>query len=273
MSCAAATYSPRRKSLNQYSLKMPIESLAVVLFAYNEKGNLLRLLRSLRYELNRIIPQTRVQYCVCIQGDDGSVDELREFMGELSSPSQVSFCEYLKPIGVRDAAKASFAMVHETPDAYLMMDCDLNHQPEDLVKFFRVLQPNSVVIGSRFCEGGKIVGMPLWKQMLSWSFNLLVSRALHLPVRDKTSGYRLIACQRAGEISPLFTGSGFDFYIEHLLQLNRLGLTLIEVPITFFVRTHGVSKMRIGQTILDYCLLLIRLRNHSRLPRQEDLSS
>ena len=253
--------------MGQSSLKTKIETLAVVLFAYNEEGNLLRLLRRLRQELAVIIPQARVQYCVCIQGVDGSADELREFMGELGSQSQVAFCEFPQPIGVRKAAQASFALIHETPDAYLMMDCDLNHQPEDLAKFFRVLQPNSVVIGSRFCEGGKIVGMPLWKHMLSWSFNHLVSEALHLRVRDKTSGYRLIACQRASEIPPLFSGSGFDFYIEHLLQLNRLGLTFIEVPITFLVRTHGVSKMRIWRTILDYLLLLIRLINHSRLSR------
>ena len=253
-------------------VKMPIESLAVVLFAYNEQGNLLRLLRSLRQELDRIIPQARVHYCVCIQGSDGSAAELREFTGEISSPSQVSFCEYPNPIGVRNAAKASFAMVHETPDAYLMMDCDLNHQPEDLPKLFRVLQPNSVVIGSRFCEGGRIVGMPLWKHVLSWSFNQLVSRALDLQVRDKTSGYRLIACQRAAEIPPVCGGSGFDFYIEHLLQLNRLGLTFVEVPITFLVRTHGVSKMKIGRTIFDYCLLLIRWRKHSRLTRRGDMT-
>ena len=111
-----------------------------------------------------------------------------------------------------------------------------------------------------------------WKHVLSWSFNQLVSRALDLQVRDKTSGYRLIACQRAAEIPPVCAGSGFDFYIEHLLQLNRLGLTFVEVPITFLVRTHGVSKMKIGRTIFDYCLLLIRLRKHSRLSRRGDMT-
>ena len=254
--------------MNQNSLKFKISALAVVLFAYNEEGNLLRLLRRLKLELNRMIPEARVQYCICIQGVDNSGDELRMFSEELGSSSFISWCKYPVPIGVSNAANASFALVHGTPDAYLMMDCDLNHQPEDLYKLLQALEPNSVVIGSRFCADGKIIGMPLWKHLLSLCFNQLASRTLQLRVRDKTSGFRMIACERASEILPQVTGSGFDFYIEHLLQLQSLGLTLIEVPITFLVRTHGTSKMKIGQTIMDYAGLLMRLAKRARVARR-----
>lgn len=246
-----------------------VQSLAVVLFAYDEKGNLFRLLRRLDQVLNHDLRIEKVQYAICVQGVDGTLDEASRFASEVGDRASVEIRHSVQPLGVYGAASTAVCLVDGVPDAYLMMDCDLNHQPEELPRFFEALERNSVVVGSRFCRGGRIVGMPLWKKALSTLFNVAASLILKMPVHDKTSGYRLISTKRLPEIVEEVQGRGFDFYIELLLRLSLAGLKIKEVPICFQVRTEGVSKMKVGRTLLDYASLLIRLiRIQRNTPRR-----
>jgi len=150
-------------------------------------------------------------------------------------------------------------MVDVPPDAYLMMDCDLNHQPEELPLFLAALREKSMVVGSRYCPGGRIEGMPYWKLCLSRVFNMIMPVALGLPVRDVTSGYRLIASADLYAIASEAKGKDFTFYIEFLLLLWKARFTVMEVPIAFIARTEGFSKLRIPKTSLEYIKAIPRL--------------
>lgn len=241
-----------------------LQSLAVVLFAYDEKGNLFRLLRRLDQVLHRDVRLEKVQYAICVQGTDGTLDEAHRFAQEVRDRASVHISHSAHPLGIHGAASEAFAMVCGRPDAYLMMDCDLNHQPEELPRFFEVIERNCVVVGSRFCPGGRIVGMPLWKKCLSTVFNVMASVVLKMPVHDKTSGFRLISAPDLPSIVTQVQGRGFDFYIELLVRLSVAGLKIKEVPICFQVRTQGVSKMKFGRTLADYTALLLRLARIQR---------
>ena len=140
-----------------------------------------------------------------------------------------------------------------------MMDCDCNHQPEELSILLEKIEKDTVVVGSRFCPGGKIVGLPIWKLILSVIFNHLTSFILKISIEDKTSGYRLIACSDTPEIAKQVIGKGYDFYIEFLLRMWMRGLNVVEVPICFLVRTKGVSKMLFISTTINYIRLMTRL--------------
>lgn len=239
-----------------------IDHLAVVLFAYNEEGNLLRLLRRLHITLKFEAPGVTVQYAICVQGTDGTSKEVERFAREVGDESEVNMLHSEQPSGVRKACIKAFELVQGRPDAYLTMDCDLNHQPEELPLFLAEAAENRVVIGSRFCEGGRIIGMPRWKHVLSVAFNRLTALMFRIPIRDKTSGYRLICTQDLdlAAVASRTEGVGFDFYIEFLLCMRAERLEIVEVPICFLVRTHGVSKMRLVKTTMDYLKLMRRLK-------------
>jgi len=238
---------------------MKIDRLAVVLFAYNEKGNLLRLLQRLKTTLDAHLPEASLQFGICVQGDDGTLAEAEEFRQAVDKGGSVAIVHFPEPLGIRPACLNAFALIVEPVDAYLMMDCDLNHQPEELPAFLQQLSSNTVVVGSRYCPGGTMVGMPLWKRFLSRTFNLVVSAALFFPVRDKTSGYRLIAASEVPETAAVVTGEGFEFYFEFLLLIWRRGVRVVEVPIHFTPRTVGTSKMAISGTSMGYLRSLARL--------------
>lgn len=237
-----------------------IKNIAIVLFAYDEKGNLLRLLCRLHAVLMKELPRdVNIQYCLCVQGTDGTYEEARAFSEEVASDATVSIKHSAEPLGIYGACTAAFDLVEGNPNTYLMMDCDCNHQPEELPRFFEALKENTVVVGSRYCKGGRIEGMPAWKHILSYLFSQFATIGTRTSVLDKTSGYRLINGPEVPAIANQVIGSGFDFYIEFLLRLKASGLDIVEVPITFKVRTEGVSKMRIGKTIVNYLRLLGRL--------------
>lgn len=245
--------------MNSKVPKYLIRHIAVVLFSYDERDNLLRLLRRIHNTLKQIIPDSQLQYAICVQGTDGTLDEAKLFSKEVDAEAKVYIYHTEQPLGVGMACVKAFEQVHGLPDAYLMMDCDCNHQPEELPIFLEKIEKNTVVVGSRFCPGGKTVGLPTWKLVFSVIFNHLTSFILKIPVRDKTSGYRLIAYSDTPEIAKQVAGKGFDFYIEFLFRMWMRGLNVVEVPICFLVRTKGVSKMRISNTIVDYVRLTTRL--------------
>ncbi len=247
-----------------------IDRIAIVLFAYEEQGNLLRLLHGLREVIGEHLPDTEVQVAVCVQGTDGTLDEAHDFKREMAGRWRVSITHSKTPLGIREACTRSFALVEGAMDAYLMMDCDLNHRPEELPAFLEARRPSSVIVGSRYCTAGRIVGMPLWKRVLSSVFNRSISLLLVLPIGDMTSGFRLISGPAVADSARAVTGEGFEFYFEFLLLLWRRGFAVVEVPIRFTARTVGVSKMGIIGTIFGYLRSLARLQR-LRWGRMPDL--
>ena len=78
-------------------------------------------------------------------------------------------------------------------DAAVFMDSDLSHSPDDLPKFVGALTSGAdVALGSRFVRGGGMVGVPLWRVLISRAGNTFGRRLLGLPIRDLTTGYRAV---------------------------------------------------------------------------------
>jgi dolichol-phosphate mannosyltransferase len=81
-----------------------------------------------------------------------------------------------------------------------------------------------------------------------------------LPVRDITTGFR---CFRRQALEALDLGelkaNGYGFLIEVAYRMWRSGGRLIEIPITFYGRQEGTSKMS-RRMILEAAILVWRLR-------------
>jgi dolichol-phosphate mannosyltransferase len=102
-----------------------------------------------------------------------------------------------------------------------------------------------VIIGSRYI-GGKIsvIGWDFHRLLLSKFGNFYASELLRLPYTDLTSGFRCYS-RRALESINLraITSNGYAFQIEMIYWIKSTGLKIGEMPITFYERTAGSSKM------------------------------
>ena len=114
-----------------------------------------------------------------------------------------------------------------------------------------------VVIGSRYAEGGSIVGWPLHRKLMSRMVNGFATSCLRLPVRDCSGSmrcYRVAALERVGMQS--MRVNGYAVLEEILVKLVRQGSKMAEVPITFTDRRRGESKLTFREAVRSSAQML-----------------
>jgi dolichol-phosphate mannosyltransferase len=124
------------------------------------------------------------------------------------------------------------------------MDADGSHAPEELPRLLSALRGADLVLGSRWVPGGAVRNWPASRMLLSRGGNAYVRRALRIPLRDATGGFRAYR-RRVLETIPLdeVASEGYCFQVDLAWRTLRAGFTVVEVPITFVERTEGASKM------------------------------
>jgi dolichol-phosphate mannosyltransferase len=130
-------------------------------------------------------------------------------------------------------------------DVLVEMDADGSHRPEQLPSLLAALEQGAdLVLGSRWVAGGEVVNWPLRRKLLSRGGSLYSRIMLGVSVRDITGGYRAF---RRSTLEALDLGKvdsvGYGFQVDMLWRVAQLGLTIVEVPITFVEREFGASKM------------------------------
>jgi dolichol-phosphate mannosyltransferase len=124
------------------------------------------------------------------------------------------------------------------------MDADGSHAPEDLPKLLDKLTGADLVIGSRYVSGGRTVNWPMRRWLLSRGANLYANIALGAGVNDITAGFRAYRREVLEKLKLRTVASaGYCFQIDLAWRTLEAGFTIVEVPITFTEREHGVSKM------------------------------
>ena len=129
------------------------------------------------------------------------------------------------------------------------MDADGSHRAQDLDSIVEAARGcGGLAIGSRYMRGGRIVGWPAHRLLLSRGANVYCRTLLGLRVRDCTSGFRcytrdlLLGIKLDDVVS-----QGYSFQIEMVHRTVRLGYPVVEVPIEFEDRIAGASKVSQGE--------------------------
>ena len=134
------------------------------------------------------------------------------------------------------------------------MDADFSHDPADIPRLVAAVdalgeRPVDVAIGSRRVPGGRTVGWPLKRHVISRAVSLFTRWVLWVPVRDVSSGFRAVRlgmldriAERNSALAAAECPNGYAFFEYMLWAVHRAGGRIVEVPITFTDRTHGASK-------------------------------
>lgn len=140
------------------------------------------------------------------------------------------------------------------------MDADFSHDPKYLPDFLAAIQENDLVIGSRYKSGVNVVNWPMTRLLLSYYSNQLARIVTGIPVRDSTGGFK---CFRRSVIESLkldkISSSGYSFQIEINYFAWKKGFRIAEIPIVFYDRKRGVSKMS-TKIVREALILLWKLR-------------
>ena len=209
----------------------------VVIPTYNEADNI----RSITDRVRRAVPSVDI-----LVTDDNSPDGTGAIADELAvADNHVFVLHRPGKEGLGAAYKAGFAWAKDKGyDAVVEMDADGSHAPEELSLLLDKLRDHDAVLGTRYIPGGSVHNWPVRRLLLSRGGNIYIRMALGMPFRDATGGYRAYRMPVLDAINvETVASTGYSFQVELAWRAHRQGFRVIEVPITFTEREHGVSKM------------------------------
>ncbi|MCK5074924.1 MAG: polyprenol monophosphomannose synthase, partial [Calditrichia bacterium] len=123
-------------------------------------------------------------------------------------------------------------------------DADFSHDPKEIPNFLDAVKDSDLVIGSRYIKGVNVVNWPLSRLLLSYFANKYTRFVTGLPLYDSTGGYKCFRRQvlEALNLEEVRSG-GYSFQIEMNFKAWKRGFKIKEIPIIFYDRTVGQSKM------------------------------
>ncbi|SOC87406.1 dolichol-phosphate mannosyltransferase [Curtobacterium sp. 314Chir4.1] len=210
--------------------------------------------------------------------DDGSPDGTADIVRSIAAGDpRVHLIERSGKLGLGTAYVTGFRWGLERGYPVLVeMDADGSHPADRLPALLGALQDDASValaIGSRWVTGGSVVDWPLRREVLSRGANTYARIALGLSVRDVTAGFRAYRAETvAGMDLDTVDSKGYCFQVDMTLRVDDLGGRIVEVPIRFRDRVHGVSKMS-GSVVAEAMLRVTqwgiqrRFRRRSRPAR------
>ncbi len=141
------------------------------------------------------------------------------------------------------------------------MDCDFSHDPDEIPRFIERANSEDadLVLGSRYCEGIRVINWPISRLLLSLTAAKYVQIITGMPFTDPTGGFK---CFRRGALESIdldrVRANGYSFQVELTHILWRGGHKVAEVPIIFTDRFIGTSKMS-GKIVREAVWMVWRL--------------
>jgi len=152
--------------------------------------------------------------------------------------------------GVVSAIKTGFRQVTSGPALVVMADLsdDLAVVPRLLALYRRGYR---IVCPSRYMPGGRQLGGPFLKGLLSRAAALSLWLLAGFPTRDATNNFRLYDAALVGELG-IESTAGFELALELTAKAFRRGVKIAEVPTVWRDRTAGQSRFRVLKWMPHY---------------------
>lgn len=234
----------------------------VIIPTYNEKENVEKIIRK--------VLSVEGDFHVLIIDDnspDGTASIVEKMLPELSD--RLFLEKRSGKLGLGTAYIYGFKWaLSRNYDYVFEMDADFSHNPDDLIRLYKaVVDGADVAVGSRYVSGVNVVNWPMKRILLSYYASAYVRMITGIHVRDTTAGFM---CYSARALKALDLDNikfiGYAFQIEMKYSIWKLGGIVKEVPIIFYDRTEGQSKMTRGifkEAVLG--VIQLKFRNIKKL--------
>jgi dolichol-phosphate mannosyltransferase len=242
-------------------------NIGIVVPTYNEAINIVLLLKALKKQALKI---SDVSFLVAIVDDnspDGTSKIAKKLGKELSDPHfKVVVIDRTKKDGYGKACVEGMNyLLSKKVDFVLSMDADLSHNPKYIKSFIAASKDHQLVIGSRYVPGGATPEWPMQRKMLSKYGNYYARLFLNKEISDYTGGFNLYSSGLLKEVDlNSIESTGYGFLIELKYKVSNKAKSIYQVPIVFYDRQHGKSKMPKRSTLIKNFLLVPKLRMQTK---------
>lgn len=153
--------------------------------------------------------------------------------------------------GVLNAIKTGLENV-QTEFAVVTM-ADLSDPPEVINNMLdsAIKNNSSIVCASRYMVGGKQIGGPFFKKMMSKYAGLSLHYLAGIPVHDVTNSFKLYRKSFLDNVKIESTG-GFELGLELVVKAFKNGDIITEVPTVWTDRVAGKSNFKLIEWLPKY---------------------
>lgn len=234
-------------------MNLPFSETLIIIPTFNEIDNIERMITT----LFGLYPE--ISLLIIEDGSpDGTANVVKRLMKE---QSRLFMIERSGKLGLGTAYITGFKWaLGKTYNYIFEMDCDFSHDPAAIPDLLSAATDNDLVIGSRYIDGIRIINWPFKRLLLSYGASIYTRFITRIPVFDTTGGFKCFT-RKALQSLDLdgIISNGYSFQLEINYKIFAKGLKIKEVPIIFYERRDGQSKMS-GGIILEAVFAVFRLR-------------
>jgi dolichol-phosphate mannosyltransferase len=218
--------------------------LCIVIPVYNEGANF----RQQWSEISTLIKADFTAYVVYDFDGDNTVPVVNQIIAD--GESRLRAVKNQRGRGVVAAIMTGFDVAADGPVLVVMADlCDDLGQVDRMLALYR--DGHRVVVGSRYMRGGKLIGGPVFKQMLSRLAGVSLYRLRGLPTHDATNAFKIYDREMVKSFR-IESRGGFELNLELTVKAFLAGCRITEVPTTWRDRSRGESRFRMWKWLPHY---------------------
>ncbi len=234
-------------------MTLPFNKTLIIIPTFNEIDNIERMLTTI------FSKYPEISILVIEDGSpDGTANVVKRLM---SNNANLHIIERKGKLGLGTAYVTGFKWAIERGfDFVFEMDCDFSHDPDAIPDLLSAAQSNDLVIGSRYIDGIRIINWPFKRLLLSYGASIYTRIITGIPIFDTTGGFKCFTNKalKALDLNQIIS-NGYSFQLELNYKIWAKGLKIKEVPIIFYERRDGQSKMS-GGIIFEAVFAVFRLR-------------
>ena len=218
--------------------------LTIIIPVYNEGANF----KALWSNLSQQIRGEFIAYVVYDFPDDDTVPIIKQIIAD--GEQRLQLLQNNMRRGVLGAILTGFQKATSGPVLVVMADLS-----DDLAQVHEMLElyerGYKVVVGSRYMPGGKLLGGPFFKQLLSRLAGLSLYCFRGLPTHDATNAFKIYDAEMLHALK-LESRGGFELGLEITVKAFLNGYPIAEVPARWWDRTAGKSQFRMWSWLPQY---------------------
>jgi dolichol-phosphate mannosyltransferase len=231
-----------------------------VMPVYNEGKNIGRALA----ELYKSVPLPKRVLVVFDFDEDNTLPVIRELAPQFPG---VELVKNTIGHGVLNAIRAGIAAT--SADVVIVTMADLSDDLTIVAWMVKLIRDEGydIVCASRYMKGGRQIGGPWLKGLLSRTAGVGLYFLAGLPTHDATNAFRAYRRSVLEEF-PIESQGGFAYALEVTVKAHAAGRRITEVPATWHDRSAGESRFRLWAWLpcyLRWCFYAL-IHRRRRIP-------
>jgi dolichol-phosphate mannosyltransferase len=223
--------------------------VSIVIPAYQEGENIIKTLAALRVHV-------RTPHEILVVYD---FDEDSTVAAVHSVQDQETVVRLVKNSFGRGALNAMRAGIRAALGRYVVIT--MADGSDDVTQVDRMVERGrsgaDLVAASRYMRGGRQIGGPRLKRLLSRTAGLSLHHLFGLPIRDATNSFKLYSRRFLDSVT-IESRGGFELGLELAVKAALAGRPMAEIPTTWRDRSAGESRFRLAAWLPHYLRWYLR---------------